>query len=639
MMALYEEPEDKGITKGEIIASIEKDLKVEKFPEMLIDFALSRLKQKRFIESVHGKSGDLYFLTQDNRTKFKLMKEQYSQTTTRVKEKLANKIKNAASITLELGKEALVFSSFTSFLGQILARFGAECCASIIGSHGKEIAFAPTDILELLNSVVSSEKDENLRNAEKQAFIEYISNPDEDLSDYLYSLAQSYFIIQILHIDPECQGCTRESLQKKKVYLDTNVIMHSLTGKSQRNKAVDTALKLTKDLGIAIVFSKRTKEEFMKLVDDSRRVFGKDPTAPSERVDKVYNQLEDGFLKDFLEKKKKNPKLTYERYADRLEEIEIVLKNRYSVTFDGDAHNIVLEHPDLPQLKQIVVDEGIPFGLFKTDFVAEHDAFHILLIQELRKTESGDVLGPNYWFLTHDRSLSFVEKKFGKEKIHSSIFLDNWVELISPLLAPEQTKDARDAYANLFASRLPLLTQTIKEEDFFVLQGKWIDDEDLTPEDVARIIGNRYIRDYLEEVREGKKEVNKEELERAIQPLIEEVKTGKKESQEMKKEIASLRKATTELQTKSTTLEQKIKTYEGILTQYQRIITAFGYFVSAVSFLALWYLLYQFILLRSLEPWQALIGATIVSLIFGYLAGFKGYKWLVDRVLKYALKR
>jgi len=629
LMALYE---GKEMIKQQITASIEKDLKVEKFPYSLIESALRRLKEKRVVESVHGKGGDLYFLAEDQKTKFRLMEKQFLQTITSVKKNLIDKVKNFFGAPLGLGVETLVFKNFTTFLGQVLARFGAECCATIIGAHGKTISFALTDVIEILDDILLTERDERLRNAQKEAFVEYLSNPDENLSDYLYSLAQTYFMIQILHIDPDCQAYTKESLQRKKVYLDTNVIMHSIVGVDKRNKAADIALKLTKQLGIEIRFSKRTKEEFMTLVENSKRIFGKYPEVPYDRFKRMYNHIEDGFLKDYLQKRKENPNLTYDRYADRLEEIEAVLKNRYSVTFDSKMYDEIFQNPDLPELKQIVIEEGIPFGLFKTDHVAEHDAFHILLIQELRKHEKEDILGPNYWFLTHDRSLFYVEKKYGKCRVPSSIFLDTWVELISPLLAPEQTKDARDAYTNLFASRLPLLTKTIKEEDFLALQGKWMDDEDLEPEDIVRIIGNRYVKDCLERVREEQRVVNREEFEKAIQPIIKEIKSSKKK-------IESLRQTTAELQKKSTNLEQKVEEYEKMIAKYQNVIEKIGYFVGATSFLLLWYFLYNFVLLPTIEPWLALMGAMIISIIFGYLAGFRGYKWLVDRILKYALKR
>jgi len=365
------------------------------------------------------------------------------------------------------------------------------------------------------------------------------------------------------------------------------------------------------------------------LVAGSRRTYGKNPRVPKGRFEKLQNKLKDGFLKDFLIKKKKNPNLTFDRYVDRLEEIEAVLKNRFSAIYDNMEYREILKNPDLTQLKKIVVDEGVRFGLFKTSPVAEHDAFHILLVQELRKIDRGDILGPNYWFITHDRSLQFVEEKFGKyAKFPSSIFVDNWVQLISPLLAPEQTKDARDTYASLFASRLPMLTKTIDGAVFLAYQGKWMDDEDLKSNDVARVIGNRYVKDYYEKAKEAKKRLTKEERDMIIQPTIQEVKSEKKQMEELKQDVASLRQTTSRLQTETDDLKRTV-------TGQRDIISWLGHLVGAFIFLILWFVLYQFVLIHSLEPWQALIGSTIIAAIFGYLADFHGYKWLVDRLLRY----
>jgi hypothetical protein len=263
MMALLEDEENKGMTRPQIVTSIEKDLKVEKLPESLIKSAIGRLEEKRFVETVHGKGGDLYLLSHDKRNKIRLMREQYSQTATRVREKLAKKIGEIMGTPVDMSVETLVFVTFQSFLGTVLSNLGSECCFAIVGSRGKELtALKPIDIPELLDDVLGTINDGALRKAGRQAFLEYLSDPDDDLSDFLYSLAQSYFIIHVLHLDPECQSCTKESLQKKKVYIDTNVIVHSLTGAKRRTKAVNRALKLTDDLEIGIIFSKRTKQEF-----------------------------------------------------------------------------------------------------------------------------------------------------------------------------------------------------------------------------------------------------------------------------------------------------------------------------------------------------------------------------------------
>ena len=445
----------------------------------------------------------------------------------------------------------------------------------------------------------------------------------------MYSLAQSYFFVQVLHLDPECQQLTAESLKRKKVYLDTNVLYHSLTGTDKRFKAVDHALKLTTTLGITTVLSARTKEEFTDLLESRKRAFGKGPKIPDKRFKKISTNLEDGLLKDFLKKKAGNPNLTFERYADRLEEIETVLKNRYSTVSDESDYKDVLENPDMPTLKDIVIREGMMFGLQKSDKVAEHDAFHILLIQKLRSKSKGDILGPDFWFLTHDRSLLYVEKQYGKYKgFPSSIFVDNWVQLISPLLSPKQTKDARDAYLGLFASRLPMLSGAIDEEVFAAFQGKWIDDEDLSAKDIARIMGNRYIKDIYEMTKETEKPISDEDKEKMVKPIIAEIRTQNKEMAWMKREIGNLKKGAEGLQKDLSDLKQ--------LSQKQSsIISQLGHVIGAFLFLVLWLILYEyFVSFHSIEHWTALIGSMLLAAIVGALADLKGYRWLVDRLLR-----
>jgi polyhydroxyalkanoate synthesis regulator phasin len=228
--------------------------------------------------------------------------------------------------------------------------------------------------------------------------------------------------------------------------------------------------------------------------------------------------------------------------------------------------------------------------------------------------------------------LFFVEKRFGKYgKIPSSIFIDNWVQLISPLLAPEQTKNARDAYASLFASRLPMLTKAINEDVFLAYQGKWMDDEDLTPEDIARVIGNRYIKDHYEETKKEGKQITEEERDVIIQPVIEELKSQKTETAELKKDITSLRQTTTQLQKETAELRRKV-------TSQKNLVTRLGHLFGAFIFVILWYVLYQFILIQSLEPRLAFFGSMIIAAIFGALADFGGYRWLVERLLRYSPK-
>lgn len=631
MMALREDKESKGMTKRSIVCSIEKDLGVKELPPSQIDFALSRLHDMRSVKRVRGKKGHLYLLAQDERTRIHLMEEQYSQTVGQAKMMLGQKMKENG-VSMDMTQESIVFATFRNFLATVLSQLGTECCFALIGSHGRNMKnLRPVNVTKILNNVLGTVEDEKLRKTERQVFIEYISNPDDALSDFLYSLAQSYFFIQILHLDPECQSLTKASLQRKRVYLDTNVMLHSLTGAGKRTKAADYALKLTAKLGITTVFSKRTKEEFLPLVKNRRKAFGKDPKVPKKRFKKITNVLEDGFLKDFLQKKDKNPNLTFDRYTDRLEEIETVMKNRYTTVFDDNEYKEILEDPDFPQLQEIVIREGMNFGLFKTNIVAEHDAMHILLVQKLRKEDEGDVLGPSYWFLTHDRSLLFVEKQFEKyERFPSSIFLDNWVQLISPLLSPKYAKDARDAYIGLFASRLPMLTGAIDEEIFLSFQGKWMDDEDLTPKDIARVIGNRYIKDYHERSKDKEKSILVEDKEKMIEPVIMEIKTQRRETAWIKRHMGKLQKTTKEL-------KEEVKELKEISNKQKNILSRLGHVLGAGIFIVLWYIFYEFFVgAHSVGHRDAFTYSMILSAAVGVILD-RGYVWLLDRLLKYKI--
>ena len=634
MIAISEDKEKKGMTKAQITSAIENDLKVGKFPDAIVKSAIERLKEKRFVEAIHSKGEDVYLLSQDKTKAIELMGDLYSKTIVRVKENLAKRISGIQQSPIDLGVENTVFTSFQKMLGIILSKLGEECCYAIVSSRGKELdTLKSVDVISVLNEILTETKDDRLRHAQKQAFLEYLAEPDDDLRDYLFSLAQSYFIINVLHLDPECNSCTKESLQQKKVFIDTNVILHALVGSKKRNKAADSALRLTSELGISIVFSKRTKQEYDNLMQNAEQSLGREPRVPKKRFEKVRNDLEDGVLKDYLIKKQKQPTLTFAGYMDRLEEVEAILKNRYSIAYDGNDYEDIHNNLDMPTLKEIVTEEGTKFYLYKSDDVAEHDVFHILLIQELRRQEKGDFLGPKYWFLTHDRSLQSVERRFGKfEVFPSSVFLDNWIQLISPMLAPEQTKTAKDTYADLFASRLPMLSRAIDEDAFLVFQGDWVDDEDLTPQDIARIIGNKYIRGLQEKLEQEKKQLTDEERDLIIRPVVEELKTQKKEGQELSSKITSLDQKVSGLQDEVSALKKTVVLQDKLLMR-------FGHLLGAIIFVVMWYVLYQYVLIQSLAPWLAFVGSVFLAAIFGYLADFHGYKWLVDKLITHGLKQ
>jgi len=627
MMALSDEKENLGFRKKKIISQIETDLQVENFPSLIINDALLGLEKKGYIKKVNEKEDAIYFLTQDEKTRIELMNKLFSNTLTQVRVTLRKRM-GEKGIVLDMNEEAQVFARFRSFLSLSLQSLGKECCASLINSHGQNtISFEPTDVVDDLKQALKSVEDMQMRKIQETVFLEYIKNPDDGLSDLLYSLAQSYFFINILHLDPECQQLTCESLKLKKVYLDTNIVLHAIVS---QDKSVDKALKLTHSLGIKTLISKRTKDEFLGLLSRRRQIFGRDPDISSERFEKVKDALEDNLLKDFLSKKKKDPSLTFEMYSDRLKEITAILKNRYGTEEDDNEHKDIYENIAMPSLIESVTLAGKRYGLFKNENVAEHDAFHILLIQEQRKSSEGDILGPVSWFLTHDRSLYMAEKIVEKNlPLPASIYVDNWVQLLSPLIAPKQTKDVKEAYVSLFASRLPIIKGVIDEEIFSKFQGKWMDDEDLSPAEIARVLGNRYIKDYIESNEDFEaNKIPEEEKEKIVQSIITEVRSQNKELHSMQDALGHMRKESTEY-------KSEMEKWKNVSTSQKNALNRLGHVIGGIIFIGVTFGLFElFSKINSVPFWSALLGSMILAAAFGTICDFGGYRRLLDRLLR-----
>lgn len=629
MVSLSEDKKCAGVSELQLTNLIEKNLGITKLPEPIIRNSLVRLRKAGAINAVHSKGNEIYILSHDKQGLIELMSSEYERTVVGVKEEVGKRLGKVLGSSVDISLENTAFSLFQKVLSTVFSALGEECCYSIVKTHGIDTnPFRKANLLEYIDEALTEEKEDLHRDAEQQVFIEYLLEPDENLRDFLFSLAQSYFIVNVLRLDPECSSCTKESLQRKKVFLDTNVIMHSLTGAQPRNASVNLALKLTSDLGIKILFSKRTKAEYDTLMADARRSYGKNPQIPKARFVKVQKDLSDGLLKDYELKKGKTPNLTFEGYMNRIEAVEVILGNRYSACYDDNDYADILSNPDMAELIDAVTLEGNKFGLYKSRTVAEHDAFHILLIQNLRKEEKGDFLGPDCWFLTHDRSLEPSEKRFGKYGFPtSSIFVDNWVQMLSPLLSPEQTKTAKEAYAQLFASRLPLLSKTIDDDVFLTFQGDWIDEEDLTPQDIANIMGRNYLKGLQKKLEDEKKQLSEEEREMIIGPIVEEVKAQKRNSEKTNTKVKSLGKTVLRLRGDVFQLQKTVYSQSSALKRV-------GHVVGAFVFILLWYFLFQQVLINYLDPWLAFVGAILIAVIFGYLADFHGYRWLLARLLR-----
>jgi hypothetical protein len=167
-----------------------------------------------------------------------------------------------------------------------------------------------------------------------------------------------------------------------------------------------------------------------------------------------------------------------------------------------------------------------------------------------------------------------------------------------------------------------MLSGVIDEEVFAAFQGKWMDDEDLKPNQIARIIGNRYIKDAYKEAKEAKEPISDEDKEKMVRPIIAEIRA-------QDRKIAWMERDMEELRTKLNKVGELSKRQGGTISRL-------GHPFSALVFLALCLALFEFFVrVQAIRSEIALPFSILIAAIVGALADLKGYKWLVDRLLRY----
>lgn len=603
MSAIYDANKD--LTKEEIISAIEKELGVAHLPPIMVDGALARLTSNKSVDTIQIQEKLKYFLSLDAKEKFSRMTQEHGRLVSTAEGKLIELVGGKYGPLTNEEKE-IVLKNFRTLLGVIFSTNGFITANAILGKKEITKTRGLTEVSDLITKIL--DRKDNLSGIQKEVFLNYLCSPDESLSAYLYSLAQSYFLIEILNLDPECQALLKENISKKVGYLDTNVIV-GLFGGGERQKAAENLIKLTTDLGIKLKFTEKTKEEFTAHVRDIKRMYQRAGQIVFKNPDKMAKIVENGFLKDYLEKKQTNSGLSYDGYFAKFGRIEALLKDKYSIEIDNNLYEEIKTHEDMEPVKKLVIN----YCGSKNEVVAEHDAYHILLIQDLRKKEKGDMFGPNSWFITCDSTLYYVDRNLTKkepERIPSSIHAENWIQMISPLLSPETSnKTAKEVFIALFASRLPVLTKAVKEEDLLELQGTWMDDEDLSPEEIARIIGDNYVRKCLEDLRKAQADGKEVKISEIISPVIGKVKKemGQKYDAQIKtfgqKYDAQINELKQGYDTRIKTLEETIKRFKfvkplffvglacvilivalGVLSAYQKVEIPYVVYISLTTF-------------------------------------------------------
>ena len=190
--------------------------------------------------------------------------------------------------------------------------------------------------------------------------------------------------------------------------------------------------------------------------------------------------------------------------------------------------------------------------------------------------------------------------------------------MISPLLSPKvATKEASEIFSNCFSSEFVPSFPKIRPAFLSKLIGPCLDHTDLNMNEIMQLVGDTYLREHFQKV--GNKRVE-QYLANKLLDIRE--KTHQKEMQQSEEEKRLL-------EMKVARLEEERKE---ILEEFDTEKHLGRYLAGGIVFLVVWIITYIFILLPTIEnPPIACSFSIFISLIFGYLVGFKRYEWILER--------
>jgi len=568
--SLYTDKENKGMTIDDIIRSTKEILSL---PFTIVEELLEKMSEEDKVISKNGK----YFLAESEKAKISQIIQERTSKSNSIYEKLILKIRERYG-ELSKDQENQITNNFQLLLAYIFTRDSTLSVRTILGGI-KEHILEPTDIEPIINYVLASTWDKNLRDLQREVIGELFLGSDEETRDFLYSTAQNYISMQILNLDPNCLIVQKFSLSKKVVFLDTNIIIGLSCPSQRENKVVKNLLKLMADLGIKVKFTSRTKEELIRVLNHSNDRYNiLSKKLKDNQFQKLVEEVDDPFTMSYWIKKKSHPGLSWDGYYYRLPKKMNKILNQFSIALDEKSYEDVKSHPSMIYVHNLVLGCAKTWGENKPRGAAQHDAFHILLIKELRKKEPRSFLGPDHWFVTRDRSLYCVDQKMKDGEYPYTAKLDVWFSTLCPFMPlvtfNKKKRTIEEIFMHFMASVF-IPSSRVIDSDTLIGIIDWIDFESLTVEEIMDITSKKFIKDYVKEVQEAR-EQGKEPKNN-----IKKIKAITKEVDEtLKRKIEGI---TGELKELKTTMKQKDDTIMKIKSYF--LVTILLLFIVIDSFL------------------------------------------------------
>jgi len=364
---------------------------------------------------------------------------------------------------------------------------------------------------------------EEVREAFHKAVVEILR--DDRILRLLSTMARNYLYFRILNLDPVCKSLQKDFLSRNTLLLDTNFVIELVLTNAPAHKAALQCVSVCQKLGIELKFTKRTCQEFLTQLSQSNARFRQLAIKNLE----VLEALDDEFIAEYATEHRKGKSIGWSDFVKGAG----LLKNTLAQFRIGEYSNIeadfdVADIDSKGVIKDRVIACAMQVGNVKSETVAKHDSYHLLLIRKLReKAATGNTHETKYWFLTFDRSLLCADKAINEvlgraDELPSSIECWALMEMMLPFTSGDMESNmSHEAFCQLMKTEFRVLPTKLKARKLIEIQTPKIDYNNYSAEQLMAIAEDELVNKYKSEVLKVKFSRNKGFIEKA-QARVEE---------------------------------------------------------------------------------------------------------------------
>lgn len=328
-------------------------------------------------------------------------------------QKLENHIKkqNPNLTEDEVGQ---IKNDFQLFLTNFFLLSGAEAVQLIYGN--------PKEISELIGKVQKKNifellpvRNELIKNIEQKEFCEFVSLLSEQEKLYLQDLLDRSLQYFTITVDKKCEALLTADFAQWNLFVDTNFIYNLLglnNGQSgSRRKNTEKILELGRKAKINFYVSPVTLEEFAVSVSGAREILLDDKI--SRKLYKIAGDVTGNAILSAYYEIYKQQNISPKDFLAKTDNLKEVLKS-YGINEKTDYSQSIKGKKEFDDTVKKLVSLT-----HKDQGIAEHDAFHYLLILKLRGREGADnsFKTNKSWFLTYDGLLAPFDREIRKSEI------------------------------------------------------------------------------------------------------------------------------------------------------------------------------------------------------------------------------